>query len=355
MFSKMHASIETLRQARRNRAKWIAPAECAIVLVLFASTVWADRTQLRPGVNFFTPEQDIQIGKQNAAQAEKQLHMLNDPKVDKYLNDLGLKLAAHAPGYKYPYQYRCVNDAAVNAFALPGGFVFINRGAIEMADNEAQLAGIMAHETSHVALRHGTSQATKAELTSVPFAILGGMLGGGSIGGLLAQLGANFSLNSILLKYSRTDESQADILGTQILYDSGYDPRGMSQFFEKLQAASKGKQPMQFLSDHPNSGNRAERVDEEVDKLGGPEPNYIEDSPRFEEIKRYLKSLPPAPGSSSAKAASAGGKPEPPSKHLNKFQIEPEHERSGKTRTNQGWRRSCPFAAVLEHVPGRRN
>src|ERR1700674_4288857 len=100
----------------------------------------------------------------------------------------------------------------------------------------------MAHETSHVALRHGTNQATKAQLTSVPFAILGGMVGGGSVGGLLAQLAGSFSLNSILLKYSRTDESEADVMGTQILYDSGYDPRAMAQFFEKSEAESKGKE-----------------------------------------------------------------------------------------------------------------
>src|SRR5260221_14145487 len=195
----------------------------ALVFAAVAPAVWADRTSLKPGVNIFSPEQDIELGKQNAAQAEQQLRMLKDPKVDNYLNNLGKKLAAHAPGYKYPYQYKCVNDTAVNAFALPGGYIYINRGAIEAADTEAQLAGVMAHETSHVALRHGTNQATKAQLTSVPFAILGGMVGGGATG-LLAQLAGSFSLNSILLKYSRTDESQADVMGTQILYDTGYDP-----------------------------------------------------------------------------------------------------------------------------------
>jgi hypothetical protein len=286
-----------------------------------APRVWANRTALKPGVNVFTPEQDITLGKQNAAQAEKQLRMLNDPRVDDYLNSLGKRLAAHAPGFKYPYQYKCVNDTAVNAFALPGGYIYINRGAIEAADTEAQLAGVMAHETSHVALRHGTNQATKAQLTSVPFAILGGMVGGNSAGGLLAQLVSGFSLNSILLKYSRTDESQADIMGTQILYDTGYDPRAMAQFFEKLNAETKGKQPAQFFSDHPNPGNRVERVDQEVDLLGGPPANYQSDSPEFQEIKRYVRKLPQPPKSAPAGAATANtGKPEPPSTHLNGFQ-----------------------------------
>jgi hypothetical protein len=296
-------------------------AMTALVIAPVAPPAWADRTALKPGVNVFTPEQDIQLGKQNAAQAEKQLRMLNDPRVDDYLNSLGKKLAAHAPGYKYPYQYKCVNDTAVNAFALPGGYIYINRGAIEAADTEAQLAGVMAHETSHVALRHGTNQATKEQLTSVPFAILGGMVGGNSAGGLLAQLAGSFSLNSILLKYSRTDESQADIMGTQILYDTGYDPRAMAQFFEKLSAETKGKQPAQFFSDHPNPGNRVERVDQEVDLLGGPPANYQSDSPEFQEIKRYVRRFPQPPKAAPAGAASANtGKPEPPSGHLNGFQ-----------------------------------
>jgi hypothetical protein len=292
-----------------------------LVIGLVAPPGWAERTRLKPGVNLFTPEQDLELGRQNAAQVEKQLPMLNDARVDKYLNDLGQKLAAHALGYKFPYQYKCVNDMAINAFALPGGFIYINRGTIEAADTEAQLAGVMAHETSHVALRHGTNQATKAQLTSVPFAILGAMSGGSSVTGLLAQLVAGFSLNSILLKYSRTDETQADVMGTQILYDTGYDPRAMAQFFEKLQAESKGKEPAQFFSDHPNPSNRAQRVDEEIDKLGGPPANYISDTPEFQAIKRYIKSLPQPPKAALPKPGAAHpGKPEPPSAHLNTYE-----------------------------------
>jgi predicted Zn-dependent protease len=107
--------------------------------------------------------------------------MLNDPRVDNYLNHLGQKLSTRAPGYNYPYQYKCVDDSAINAFALPGGFVYINRGAIEAADNEAQLAGVLAHETSHVALRHGTNQATKANAWQVPLGLLGALAGENSI------------------------------------------------------------------------------------------------------------------------------------------------------------------------------
>jgi predicted Zn-dependent protease len=261
----------------------------------------ADRTQLKPGWNLFTPEQDIELGREASKKVEQQLRMLNDPRVDKYLNELGRKLAAHAPGYKYPYQFKCVNDEAINAFALPGGFIYINRGAIEAADDEAQLAGVMAHEISHVALRHGTNQATKSFAWQVPLSVFGAVFGGNTAGGLLAQLGAEFTVNSLLLKYSRGDESQADVLGTQILYDSGYDPRAMAQFFEKIQAESKGRQTLQFFSDHPDPGNRMQRVDAEVDKLGGPEPNYTRDSDEFHSIRIYLMKLPPPPKSPPAK------------------------------------------------------
>jgi hypothetical protein len=329
----------------------------ALVFAPMAPPMWADRTALKPGVNLFTPEQDIQLGKQNAAQAEKQLRMLNDPRVDNYLNNLGKKLADHAPGFKYPYQYKCVNDMAINAFALPGGYIYINRGAIEVADTEAQLAGVMAHETSHAALRHGTNQATKAQLTAVPFAILGGMVGGNSAGGLLAQLAASFSLNSILLKYSRTDESQADIMGTQILYDSGYDPRAMTQFFEKLGAETKGKQPAQFFSDHPNPGNRVERVDQEVDLLGGPPANYQADSAEFQEIKRYIRRLPQPPKSAPAGTATANfGKPEPPSAHLNGFQndvLELRYPDNWKSSTSGSTFTLTPSGGVVQDNKGQ--
>ena len=192
----------------------------ALALVL-APRAWAERTPLKPGWNMFSPQQDVEVGQQVSGDAEKQVPMMNDSRVDNYLNNLGHRLSAHAPGYEFPYTYKCVNDRAINAFALPGVHVYINRGVIETADNEAQLAGVMAHETSHVALRHGTNQASKASAAQLPLAILGGVLGNNSTGAALAQLGAGFTLNSIMLKYSRTDESQADIMGTQILYDSG--------------------------------------------------------------------------------------------------------------------------------------
>lgn len=291
----MRACLTRSASLRRlpGRFRWVVHAlVCAIVLAAM-QICWADeRTPLKPGWNLFTPEQDIQIGQQASARIGRQVLLLNDPRVDDYLDALGKRLADRAPGYKFPYQYRCVNDQNINAFALPGGFIYIDRGVIEAADDEAQLAGVMAHETSHVALRHGTNQVSKAEAWRIPLGLLGAA---GGLGGLIGQAGGGFTLNSIVLKYSRDDETQADVLGTQILYDSGYDPRALAQFFEKIEAESKGKQPAQFFSDHPNPGNRIGRIDDEVDKLGGPEPNYRSDSDDFRSIKIYVMKLPKPP------------------------------------------------------------
>jgi hypothetical protein len=257
----------------------------------------------------YSPQTDIQVGKQNAQMLEKRLPLCNDPKVDAYLTNLGMRLVAKLPnrGVQYPWEFHCVNSKEINAFALPGGYLFVNRGAIEAADNEAQLAAVMAHELSHVVLRHGTAQASKAQLMQGAAGIFGGIFGGTTSGALLSQ-GVALGAGGLLLRYSRSDETQADVLGTQTLYDAGYDPRAMAQFFEKLQAETKGKNPPQFLSDHPNPGNRVERVNEEIDKLGGVPPNAKRDSAEFEAIKREVMSLPVV----KTPPASAGNAPPPP-------------------------------------------
>jgi len=316
-----HPSRKEANQPRRVAGTHAA--SCAALLCLsflFAPVASAQRTELKPGWNMFTPQQDIEVGKKAAADAAKQLPLCNDPKADAYLTQLGMRLVAKLPtnGVQYPFEFHCVNDKAINAFALPGGYVFINRGAIEAADNEAQLAGVMAHEISHVALRHGTNQASKAEFASGVLGIADGILGGSTGGALLSKLGA-FAAGGVLLRYSRTAESQADVMGTQVLYDSGYDPRGMAQFFEKLEAETKGKNPPEFFSDHPNPEHRVERVDEEIDKLGGVPPNARRDSTEFEASKREVLALPVAKKLTPA-AAAAAKPPAPPSGNFASYQ-----------------------------------
>ena len=289
----------------------------ALALVLTLSLVWvpaanAERTQLKPGWNVFSPQQDVEIGRNVSQDAERQLVMLNDRRVDTYVNNLGRRLADKAPGERFPYQFKVVNDRGINAFALPDGYVYVNRGIIERADNEAQLAGVIGHEIGHVALRHGTNQATKAYFTQGLLGILGGVVGGSSVGAIAAQLGASFAASSVLLKYSRDAERQADIIGTQILYDNNYDPRAMAQFFEKIQAESKGGRPPEFFSSHPNPENREALVTGEVEKLGGPPRNYKADSNEFREIKRHVLSLPAPPKAGTRPRSGSEGSGRPP-------------------------------------------
>ncbi len=293
---------------RRLRVFRLVAICLATLCAGFVPLAQAQRTNLKPGWNMFTPQQDVALGKQAALDAQRKLPLCNAPRVDAYLTQLGMKLVAKLPtrGVEYPFEFHCVNDKAINAFALPGGYVFINRGAIEAADNEAQLAGVMAHELSHVALRHGTNQATKAQATEGILGIAGGLFGDSVGGALMTQLGA-FAAGGVLLRYSRNAESQADIVGTQVLYDAGYDPRAMAQFFEKLEAETKGKTPPEFFSDHPNPEHRVERVDEEIEKLGGTPSSMKRDSVEFEAMKREVlalpvvkKAAPAAPGNTPA-------------------------------------------------------
>lgn len=299
-----------MNRTQAIRSKRAASVQAAALLtamaLLLAPAAQAQRTSLKPGWNMFSPQQDVEIGQKVAADAEQKLPMLNDARVDRYLDRLGKRLAAKAPGEKFPYQFKAVNDSAINAFALPGGYMYVNRGAIEAAETEAQLAGVMAHEISHVALRHGTNQATKASFTQGLLGVLGATVGSNSVGAVAAQLGAGFVANSVLLKYSRTAETQADVMGTQILYDSGYDPRGMSQFFEIINAQAKGGRPPEFFSSHPNPENRAERATKEISLLGGLPPNARTDSAEFREIKRYLRTLPPPPKKAASGTSGSG-------------------------------------------------
>lgn len=294
-----------------------------LLCLLIAPSARAQRTQFKAGWNLYSPQEDIRLGKQVAVDAEKQLPSCNSQKIDAYLAGLGGKLILKLPtgSVNYPWEFHCVNDKAINAFALPGGFVFVNRGAIEAADNEAQLAGVIAHELSHVALRHGTSEATKARAAQTGVGILGAIFGGNAGGALLTEL-TRFSAGGVLLRYSRSAETQADVVGTQVLYDAGYDPRALAQFFEKIEADSKGQNPPEFFSDHPNPEHRVERVEEEIDKLGGLPRNVKKDSVEFEAIKHEVLTMPTVKKDMTAggRAPRPMGPPPAPSRNYTEYQ-----------------------------------
>ena len=260
----------------------------AVALILSSITVFAQRTRLKPGTNMFSPQQDIELGQQVAKEAEKQSIVIGDRVVADYISALGQKLAAAAPNeFKFPFTFKVVDDRSINAFALPGGPVFVHRGAIEAADNEAQIAGVIGHEIGHVILRHGTNQATKAQYAQLPLAVLGGVLGNSNAAKILTQLGG-FAANGVLLRYSRDAETQSDLMGTQILYDLRYEPQAMSQFFEKLAKENKGGKAEQFFSNHPIPENRVTNVNTEIRKIGPTPVTPRLDTPEFQRVKKFL-------------------------------------------------------------------
>jgi hypothetical protein len=321
---------------KRHRHFQIAAFACLLSVLALAPDASAQRTNLKPGMNAYSPQQDIELGRRAAQEVRQKMPMCNDPQVDAYLTKVGHRLIEHlnSRGVDYPWEFHCVNDKAVNAFALPGGFVFINRGTIEAADNEAQLAGVMAHELSHVALRHGTNQATKAQYAQLGAGIVGaaGSIFGAAAGAAAAGAG-QFTFGSVLLHNSRGAETQADVMGTQVLYDSGYDPRAMAAFFENLNAqAETSKAPPEFFSDHPNPDHRIERVEAEIRRLGGAPEGAQKNSAEFEAIKREVMALPAPPkvtpvSPSKSTGSGAGGvdsptdipKPEDPSPNLTRM------------------------------------
>lgn len=212
--------------------------------------------------NRYTLDQEVQVGRQAIPEIEKQLQLLPpDHPLTRYVSQLGQALAAKAPGYKFPYTFKVVREKSVNAFAMPGGPIYVHTGLIEAA-SESELAAVMGHEISHVVMRHSTRQASRAMKAQLPMAILGGVLGAGVGGwaGALGQMGISFASGSVMMKYSRDAESEADMVGAQIMYDAGYDPQAAVSFFTKLAKQTGGSGGPQFLASHPDPGNRAQNI-----------------------------------------------------------------------------------------------
>jgi len=262
----------------------------AIVVTFMAAVLWAQGpTQFHPGFNLFSKEQDVQLGQENAAQVRKQLPVIKDPVLTDYVTQVGKRLmsAREAQESGFPFTFEVVADPSINAFALPGGPMFINTGLLKAVDNEAQLAGVMGHEMSHVILRHGTNQASKSKFIELP-AILASQMAGESMIGKLAQAGIGLGANSVLLKFSRSAESQADLMGSHLMAESGYDPMEMARFFEKLNAQGGGR-TIQFLSDHPNPDNREKAIEEEAHRL--PQQTYGYQSGAFQRMKQEVSKI----------------------------------------------------------------
>ncbi len=270
---------------------------CVLAVMVAVGGISSAQTKIKPGFNLFSVDQDKEIGQKSAAEAETQLPILHDRKVEAFVTAVGKRLAASAPGADYAYQFKVVNASDVNAFALPGGYLYFNRGLIEAAKTEGQLAGVMAHEIAHVALRHGTNQASKAYLSQMGLGVMSGLIGkdNSSTTKTINAVGG-FGLNTMFLKFSRTDEEQADVVGAQTMARAGYNPQDMVDFFEmlrSLQARDPGKVE-QFFSSHPAPKDRATRIRNEMKSL-----NVRTTQPvgGFKQAKSTLQGMPAAKSS----------------------------------------------------------
>ena len=252
---------------RRTRT---TPLVAAIVAAL--SLAAGAQTRIEPDKNSYSPEQDVELGRQAAAEVRQQLPLVNDEPRTQFVEDIGERLVADdsatiCSSRRSATTFDVVNLREINAFALPGGPMFLHRGMIEAARTDAEVAGVMAHELSHVILRHGTAQATKGQKFQIG-AIAGQVLGaivGGRTGSVIAQ-GSQFGLGVYFLKYGREYEREADLLGAQIMARAGYDPRQMANMFRTIEQQNRSAAP-EWLSDHPNPGNRYEAILREADTL----------------------------------------------------------------------------------------
>jgi len=309
---------------------------------------------ITPPENKYDPKEDVQLGREAAAKVEQELPILHDDSVTSYIADIGERLARAIPAnlqhHEFQYSFKVVNVSEINAFALPGGPMYVNRGMMEAAKNDGEIAGVMAHELSHVALRHGTAQATKAQ----PFAIgqiAGAVLGaivGGRAGNVISQ-GTQFGLGTYFLKYSREYEKQADILGSQIMARAGYDPRDMANMFKTIEERGGSSGP-QWLSDHPNPGNRYEYINAEAQMLQVANP--VHDTRGFERVQARLAQMAPAPTTEQAarNGASTGTSGSVPDSRPDPRRVQP--PASATTAYNEGNLFRIAVPANWREVPG---
>lgn len=244
---------------RHSPIRRISAVVFALALLSSSAGYVAAQTSLKPGMNLFSLRDDVEIGRRSASQIERQYRSYNDPRV----SGIGRRLAARSSMPNLPWRFRVIDRADANAFALPGGYIYVTSGMLRRTRNDSELAGILAHEITHVTMRHGTNQASKAMLAQMPLQILGGRLGGG-LGGNLARLGLSFGLNSLFLKYGRGAETQADVGAVQLMRRAGYNPHGLVSFMQTLSNRGGG-----FFSDHPSPSNRIGRIQQEIAATGG--------------------------------------------------------------------------------------
>jgi hypothetical protein len=293
---------------RTLRTSATLPALLALVLVL----PLAAQTKVTPPKNSYSPAQDVELGRQAAAEVRQQMPILKEERTEDLVERIGRRLVDEIPSDlqqpAFRYSFEVVNLKEINAFALPGGPMFLHRGMIEAAKNDAEVAGVMAHELSHVILRHGTAQATKGQkfqIGAVAGQILGAIIGGKT--GAVVSQGSQIGLGTYFLKYGREYEKQADLLGAQIMARAGYDPRQMANMFRTIQSQGGNRGP-EWMSSHPDPGNRYNAINREAATLRV--EGRADTADEFQAARSELARLSPAPTSQQVAQAQRGRNPE---------------------------------------------
>jgi beta-barrel assembly-enhancing protease len=284
----------------------LAPALVLLFAAPFALLAQTAGPQLpNPGNPSIGRDQQQKLGLQAAAEVYKQMPVLPDSSPEtQYIRQVGRRLVATIPAqYSWPFDFHVVAQKEINAFALPGGEMFVNIGTITAAANEAQLVGVMSHEMSHVYMQHSAKQMQKAQLTEGLAGLAGEILGAkGGVLGTLGQQGVQIGAGMLVLRYSRSDESQADSVGAMIMYRAGYDPQALADFFKTLEA--QGGAGPQFLSDHPNPGNRDLAIQKEI--MPWPPKKYLGDSPTFAKVRQHAGGIHAYTAEEIAQGAKSG-------------------------------------------------
>src|SRR5688500_18454365 len=281
--------LQTLHRQASTRAAVTAVAQFTSVSLVFG------QTKIVAPENKYQVEEDVKAGREAAREVEQQLPILRDDGVDDYVERVGQRLVQAIPAEfqhrEFRYEFDVVNVSDLNAFALPGGPMYINRGMLQAAKNEGEVAGVLAHEISHVALRHGTAQAgkaTKYQVGSILGQIAGAVLGG--VAGQAISLGSQIGFSAGFLRYGREYERQADLLGAQMMARAGYDPRDMASMFQTIQSKGGGRGGPEWMSSHPNPGNRQAAITKEAEQLRVTN-NAVRNTQEFTQVKARLQRM----------------------------------------------------------------
>jgi beta-barrel assembly-enhancing protease len=282
------------------RIRLAQPVAVLIALSLLTAGAFADDKKKKnpdeignrdvgKGVNFYSLEKEIALGKGLAQEVERQAKIIDDPVIAEYVNRVGQNLVRNSDA-KVPFTIKVLDSEEVNAFALPGGFFFVNTGLILKAESESELAGVMAHEIAHVAARHGTRQATKGEIinfATIPLIFMGGWTG------YAIRQGAGLAIPLGFLSFSRSMEREADFLGLQYLYKAGYDPTSFVDFFEKIRSLEKKKPGTisKVFSTHPMTDDRIKESQQEIQKVLVAKPEYVVNTSEFNDVKTRLATM----------------------------------------------------------------